>query len=530
MKRALSLILTVVLALSMALATFAEVEMQLNTEGLPINIDVKYNKTAPVMDGTIKAGEYYEMTFADVKQYFNWVRGVNRTETLEDIENYLKNDMKIYMCWNGNDFYLAVQAKAPKTEYNCEFSGNEVYLFRSWALQVAITDVNAENQDRAEVGIAYDPASGGNMIAYTLWGTRKNITLTAGENYATNWDKDAELVTYEIKLDLASVLGGKAQNDSLFRLGFCLCMGDGDISSDNGTKQIQLGDGIAASKQVENLAVIALTGKSASDADVDVDVPVDTQPAEEEQEGFDAADRFDKEGAAALFDITNGSVEAKDMEENGEKFVRLTVTGEDPIIGSKNFTQGLNMDAQGVYVAIKYRSTSEKSNRFAINFLNSVSTTLDRDLDCDLGFGTKNDGEWHTMVFEMSLYDEWSQFISEFYLCPFYSSEDVVGETIDIQWIKYYSLPPEFEDEEYTKVDFGDEGDVSAEETAAPAEDTAADTAEASAQVTEADTTKADKTDDNEGGMSTGLIIGIVAAVVVVAAAVVFIVMKKKKA
>jgi hypothetical protein len=437
--------------------------------------------------------------------------------------------MKVYMTWNGNDFYVALQGKAPKSEYNCEFSGNEVYLFRAWSFQVAITSIEAENQDRAEVGIAYDPASGGNMISYTMWGTRKNIKLKAGENYAADWNKDEEVVTYEMKLDLSSILGGKAQNDSLFRFGFCLNRGDGDIATDDRQRQIELGGGIGSSKQVENLAVIALTGKGASDGDVDVDVPVETAPLEEEQAGFDAADRFDVAGAAELFDITNGSLEAKDMDENGEKFVRLTVTGENPIIGSKQLTQGLNMDAQGVYLAIKYRTASQKSNRFAINFLNSVSTTLDRDLDCDLGFGMKTDGEWHTMVFEMSLYSEWSQFISEFYLCPFFiSDEDVTGETMDIQWIKYYSEPPVFDDEEYENLSFGDDEETDAA-TDAPAEDTAAGT---SATETKADTTKADTTTgtDNEGGFPVGAIIGIVAAVVVVAAAVVIIIMKKKKA
>ena len=529
MKKALSLVLTVVMALSMALTAFGAVEQEFNTEGLEINLDVKYNATAPKMDGKINAGEYYEMTFADYKQYFNLIKGSQHTETLEDVANYLKNDMKVYMTWNGNDFYVALQGKAPKSEYNCEFSGNEVYLFRAWSFQAAITSIEAENQDRAEVGIGFDPASGGNMISYTMWGTRKNIKLKAGENYAADWNKDEEVVTYEMKLDLSSVLGGKAQNDSLFRFGFCLNRGDGDIATDHRQRQIELGGGIGLSKQVENLAVIALTGKGASDGDVDVDVPVETAPQEEEQAGFDAADRFDVAGAAELFDITNGSLEAKDMEENGEKFVRLTVTGENPIIGSKQLTQGLNMDAQGVYLAIKYRTASQKSNRFAINFLNSVSTTLDRDLDCDLGFGMKTDGEWHTMVFEMSLYSEWSQFISEFYLCPFFiSDEDVTGETMDIQWIKYYSEPPVFDDEEYENLSFGDDEETDAA-TEAPAEDTAAGT---SATETKADTTKADATTgtDNEGGFPVGAIIGIVAAVVVVAAAVVIIIMKKKKA
>ena len=535
MKKALSLILTVVMALSMALTAFGVVEIQNNTEGQALDLEVKYIKTAPKMDGKVDSGEYNAMTFADYSQYFNWTKGAQRTETLADVEKYLKNDMKIYMGWNGNDFYIALQAKAPKAEYNCEFSGNELYMFRAWSFQVAITDIEATGTDRAEVGIGFDPASGGKMISYTKWGDRKNMTLTAGENYAANWDKDAELVTYEMKLDLVSVLGGKAQNDSLFRLGFCLNMGDGDIATDDRQKQVELGYGIAVSKQVENLPAIALTGKSASDGDVDVDIPVDTEPQEEEQEGFNAADRFDVEGAAAIFDITNGSLEAKDMDENGEKFVRLTVTGENPIIGSKNLTQGLNMDPenvnpQGVYLAIKYRTASTKSNRFAINFTNPVAPTLNRENDCDLGFGLMNDGEWHTMVFEMPLYDNWTQFISEFYLCPFFiTTEDVVGETIDVQWIKYYSDPPVFEDEEYTKIDFdGAEGGASEEETEAPAEDTEAET---KATETKADTTNAgNENEDDKGGLSVGAIIGIVAAVVVVAAAVVLVVLKKKKA
>ncbi len=535
MKKALSLILTVAMALSMALTAFATVDIQNNTEGQALDLEAKYIKTAPKMDGKINADEYHAMTFADYSKYFNWTKGSQRSETLEDVEKYLKNDMKIYMGWNGNDFYVALQAKAPKAEYNCEFSGNELYMFRAWSFQVAITDIEATGQDRAEVGIGFDPASGGKMISYTKWGTRKNLTLTAGENYAANWDKDAELVTYEMKLDLASILGGKAQNDSLFRLGFCLNMGDGDIATDDRQKQVELGYGIAVSKQVENLPAIALTGKSASDGDVDVDIPVDTEPQEEEQAGFNAADRFDKAGAAAIFNITNGSLEAKDMDENGEKFVRLTVTGENPIIGSKDLTQGLNMDPesvnpQGVYLAIKYRTASQKSNRFAINFTNPIAPTLNRENDCDLGFGLANDGEWHTLVFEMSLYENWTQFITEFYLCPFFiAEEDLTGETFDIQWIKYYSDPPVFEDEEYTKIDLEGNGDETVAETEAPAEDTEAVT-DAETKI-DATTTAGDANkNDDEGGLSVGAIIGIVAAVVVVAAGAVLVVMKKKKA
>ena len=547
MKKILTLIVTAALALSMTFSAFAEVliigdvEVSRNTEERSPNLDASYIKTAPKMDGTIGAGEYNLMTFSKYNEYFNWTRGINLSSTIDDVENYLKNDMKVYMGWNGNDFYLALQATAPKSEYNCAFAGNESYLFRAWSLQVAITDIETDPEgfDRAEIGIGYDPASGGSMISYTKWGTRKNIKLTAGENFAANWDKDAELVTYEIKLDLASVLGKKAENEDLFRLGFCLNMGDGDISSATRTKQIELGYSIAVSKAVKNLATIALVGKGASDGDVDVDIPVDTEPEEEEQTGFDAADRYDYSGAAATFDLTNGSVEAKDMDENGDKFVRFTITGADPIIGSSDITQGLNMDNEGEYVAIRYRTSSEKGNRFAINFLNSLTTGLDRDLDCDIGEGLINDGQWHTMVFDMTGYDDWSQFISKLYLCPFYGAGDTVGETFDIQWIKYYSeTPPVFEDEEYTTPypensvsDETDGGDVttapSEDETGATTDDAATNNADSSAVTTNtADTDK----DDDKGGFPVGGIIGIVAAVVVAIAAVVFFVIKKKKA
>ncbi len=539
MKKILTLITTAALVLSMAISTFAVVEIQNNTEGTSPSLDVSYIKTAPKMDGAISAGEYNLVKFSNYSDYFNWTKGKNLPSSLTDVENYLKNDMKVYMGWNGNDFYLAVQAKAPKSEYNCAFAENKMYMFRGWSLQVAVTDIDAEpeSNDSAEVGIGYDPASGGEMISFS-WGKRKNVKLTAGENFATNWDKDAEVVTYEMKLDLASILGKKAENEDLFRLGFCLNMGDGDISTDDGQKQIELGYSIAVSKAVKNLATIALVGKGSSDGDVDVDIPVDTEPVEEEQGGFDAADRFDFDGAAATFDITNGSVEAKDMtDDNGDKFVRLTVTGADPIIGSSNLTQGLNMDNAGEYLAIKYRTSSEKGNRFAINFLNSTTPELSRDYDCDLGKGLKNDGQWHTMVFDMTGYDDWTQFISKLYLCPFYEAGDTSGETIDIQWIKYYSeIPPVFEDEEYTDIDYTvsdsetNDGDV----TTAPSEDetgsiVATDSTADSTASTAADSTSTDKNDD-KGGLPIGGIIGIVAAAVVAVAAVVFFVIKKKKA
>ena len=59
MKKIFSLILTVVMTLSMATVVFAEAEKEFNTEGTEVNLDVKYNKTAPKMDGKIatKSGD-----------------------------------------------------------------------------------------------------------------------------------------------------------------------------------------------------------------------------------------------------------------------------------------------------------------------------------------------------------------------------------------------------------------------------------------------------------------------------------------
>ena len=366
------------------------------------------------------------------------------------------------------------------------------------------------------------------MISFTKWGNRKNVDLVAGEDFGTNWDKDAERVTYEIRLDLSDILGASPKNNDTFRLGFCLCMGDGDITSDNMQKQIEFGHGIAASKVVDNLAITTLVGNNSGVEDEGDDTTVaDTTPPEEEQEGFNAADRFDKDGAAAIFDITDGSVTATDVtDENGEKFVRLTVNGKNPIIGSNDLTQGLNMDAAGAYIAIKYRTTSEKSNTFAVNFTNSSCPELNREYDYECEFGLGTDGEWHTMVFEMDFNPDWQQFITNFYLCPFTSAEDPTGETIDIQWIKYYSAAPAFDDESFEdkfgdniKVETGDDtiGEVTEdEETNAPATNA----------VTSASTSK---TDDNGGSDNTIVIVVAVVAVVVVVAVVAFIIVKRKK-
>ncbi len=537
MKKIFAIVLTAVLAVSCAVTSFGAIEIQRNVEPETdiIGFDVNYIPSAPVMDGKISEGEYYKVNFGDVDDYFSYMIGANLfevTTTFEDMKKFLEEEVEVYTAWHGNYFYLAVRSHAGKAEYNCSLTGDEVYMFRAWCLQMAITDMEAVGTDRAEIGVGYDPNGG--MLSYTKWGDRKNIDLTAEQDFGTNWDKDAEKVTYELRVNLGTVLGEKPENDATFRMGFCLCMGDGDKTTDDMQKQIEYGFGIACEKIVKNLPILTLAGKPAGveDGDDVTTAPEDDVPAEEEQEGFSAADRFDKAGAAAIFDKTNGSVEAKDMDENGEKFVRLTVTGKDPIIGSSDLTQGLNMDDKGLYVAVKYRTSSQKSNLLAINYTNSLRPTLDRVNDYDPGYGMGNDGQWHTIVFDMSSEANWSQFITEFYLAPFNdTTEDVTGEYVDIQWIKYYSAAPIFEDEVFP--DFiGDKNEPKPVQTEAPADEPSETDAETDvatkAPATSADN-KDDNKDDNKGGVPVWLI-AVIAAAVVAVVAVVVVVIKKKKA
>lgn len=536
MKKIFAIILTALLAVGCAVTPFAAIEFQRNVEPDTdiIGFDVTYIPDAPVMDGKVDEGEYYKVNFgSDVNDYFSYMIGASLyevTTNFDDMKKFLEEEVDVYTAWHGNYFYLAVTSHAGKAEYNCSLLGDEVYMFRAWCLQMAITDMDATGTDRAEIGVGYDPNGG--MLSYTKWGQRKNIELTAEEDFGTSWDKDAELVTYEMRVDLNTVLGEKPQNDDNFRMGFCLCMGDGDKATDDMQKQIEYGYGIACEKIVKNLPILTLTGRPAGTEgdDDDDDVVVPDTPIEEEQEGFSAADRFDKDGAAAIFDKVNDSVKAEDKtDENGDKFVRLTVTGPDPIIGSSDLTQGLNMDADGLYIAIKYRTSCQKSNRLDINYTNSIRPTLDRANDYDPGYGLGNDGEWHTIVFDMSSASDWTQFITELYLCPFNdTTADINGEYIDIQWIKYYSAAPVFDDEVWPEF-IGDENESKPEQTEAPDDE---ETDAATDAATKAPATKApsNNSGDKDGNSNmVWIIVGVVAAVAVVAV-VVIVVIKKKKA
>lgn len=520
MKKIFAIVLTLSMMLSLVLSASAAIfDQQANNS---LGFSVQYMKNSPKMDGEINDGEYYPIDLSDIDKYFNysWGSRINseNKNTLADLKDYAKNKLKVYSCWDGKYFYLGFECNAPADQYICSPSA-DVYLFRAWCMQVSVNEIDTKGVSRNEVGIAYD-ANADTMRA-TAWSGDK-ISLKANTDYAAVWDRDAEVITYEIRIDLAKTIGQAPENDAEFLMAFCLCMGDGVEGDDSGARQIEFNGGICTSKTAKTQGVMKLTG--APDGFKGDEAESDTLAAEDQPYAdiYKYTDDFRIAENAELLNLNDGktSTEYK-VDDNGDCYVRITAGEDNGYVGGNKLTGNTNFDGAKAIV-IRYRTSSEKIEKLGINATNSVISKLDDEYK-DYGlYKLINDGKWHTISFDMTGFDNWTQFNTGLYLYPF-DGEGMTGEAFDIMWIKYYAEDRVFDNGEHTEY-LDDVTDVIIEDETEPDED---------------DETVSDKKNDtttdaqkSQGeGIDTTLILIIVAAVVVVAvvAAVIVITLKKKK-
>ncbi len=535
MKKLTSTLLILLLIASMTFSVFADGDGETRWEqNVTDNVlfDISYTASKPTIDGSVSSGEYTQIDLSDTEKYFNYYYGAQLEKTnpniLNDLKSYTKNDMKAYSAWDADYIYFALQAKAPKSEYVCHPS-MDALVFRYWCLQVSVTDVDAPGQTRTEIGIGVDE-NDPEKYYFASWGTRRELKLEANKDFSIIWDRDNELITYELRIKFQDTLEDAPANGGNLKMCFCLCMSDGNETSAANTRQIQIGRGIAVQKDCKYFPIATLVngpsvvtpGVSETEEDENDDVSDADDPNKDVLFG---RDDFRYEENAAKWNITNDSMSVEHVFDGTDSFVRFTANSDDPYIGGNALVENINID-QAKAFAIRYRTSSDKAKRLGMKFTSTVSPDLEANPMVYPYYQLDTDGEWHTIVFEMDYYPEWSQFATSFYLYPFESAEDVAGETIDIEWIGYYADPFIVFSDNASSVPF--EGvDTTAVAVTTPTQETKP-----------AEETKSDETADVvTDGVATsgkvfsvsGVIIAVIAIPIIAAAVIVAIVIKKRK-
>ncbi len=525
MKRLFALLFAAVITVSSVLTASAATEMEQNAPS-EINFSIQYKDAAAKMDGVVSNDEYYPLNLSST--YYNYYYDSTAPKTqLDDMKAFVKDDMKVYASWNAGYMYFALTAKAPRSDYMCN-PDPIVYLFQHWCLQVAMSDLDVGTNDRTELGIGCNESTG-KMLA-THWGTRTNASLKENEDYAVVWDRESEVVTYELRLKFSENLKTNVTNGSSFRFSFLLGRGNGTGA---GTNQIQLGKGIAFEKEVYLYPIVTLAG---APSDIpDVTEPLVTEAPQDPTDPnigmLDKATDFRLPETMDMLDLKNDSMSAEYMsEDNGDSYVRLTANSDNPYIGGKNLTNNCNLDTVKTF-AIRYRTKSEKAARLGVKLTSGVAPTL---LNNEITFPLYqlvSDGEWHTIIFDMTGVPEWGQFATSFYLHPFDSATEVKGETIDIMWINFYTKPEIWfpDDTHNIYLDGEQAATLGSDTTDAPDEDTTVPENDDKKPGTDPADTDDGYPTETKTPVIVPIIIGVAAAVLVAAAIVVVIVIKKKK-
>lgn len=497
-------------------------------------MDVNFKADAPIIDGVVEEGEYYEIPFEALKDYYNFAIGPKIPGEDARHDTYMKfaeEQIKIYACWDGTYFYFAIVSGAPQDQYTCPADADSPYLFAYWCTQLGFAAPDATGVDRYEIGIGASDEKIGDSYYYS-WGNRHFKDFDSGEDYAAMWDRENETVTYEVKVDIAEVTRQAPEDNCTMRFTYLISQ-TGSINHNYNDRsdlvQISASYGCATEKNAAQFMLAVFKG-----------LPEDFEVSTHEGEETEGENEFGFYGELDCtdpdiideFDILNDMTVNYIAEDNGDMFVRFTATGANPYAGGKKLPEGLD-GGKCPYLAIHYRTSSELAQWIGVNYTSPQITDLDPDYVWDTETPIGNDGQWYTAVLDMSYADGWFEFIQNFcfHFFEFTDSDaDPTGHYVDVAWMKYYTEYPEFEDEYYGQ-DL-DEDSTAEEET----EGEPSDSAESGAQTTEAtDSEKPEETkpqsgdDKKDDDDNTVIWIAVAAGAAVIITVVVVVILRKKK-
>ncbi len=500
--------------------------------------DVPYLHTKPTLDGTISRNEYQD--FELYEDYLSWMapvgtdqNGTTEEEFTEFYDSTQQDFFDAYWGWDGTYLYIAFNIRC-LNGFSCtpEDMGGDIFLFAYNCLQLGIAGVDNTGKGNggfySELGFGVHSETG-DPITFNWSG---NYRPTAGEDFVGSYDQEDQILVYECRVHLQSVLGltdRTVQNGEQVNLAWLLAV-NGQATHTNETWQLAFCHGIGgpySGKFNEYFARVTFVGMPD-----DAEVEISTLPnmSEEDQEyGLVEFIDFSKENVVNSFKTESAIMEY--ITEGEESFGRITAIGNDEtsFVYSSKYPENL-MAYWAPYIVVKYRTTCADAEDLGLLYRNQ--DMADYDLDNVRTEYIGGDGEWHTVVFDMNGDPNWVHIILNFGFVPFPYVDKPAGQTMDIAWIKVYSNDPYdlYMDTEYIPGgSSGDEETTVADEGGEtpddPADTNVADTNAVTEAGTNADTatTEAVGTDApaTEGGCSSAVTLGLGAILLCLGGAVV---------
>ena len=404
--------------------------------------NVPWLQMAPTLDGKIGKGEYlpFEM-YEDYLAYMAVATGNTKERFEEFYEMTRYGFFDAYWGWDGVYLYLAFEVDTVNG-HTCtpEKLGGTAYLYAYNMLQVGIapTDSTGRGQNNKYVELGYGVHSEtGESMAHSWMGPYRP---ESNEDFVGSYDPENNKVIYEVRIHLQTALGLKdtvVENGDQINYAWLLSVNGEETSVDN-YWQVGFCHGIGGQyshKMTQYFACVTFSGKP-DDADIK---PEEIPGVSAEDLEYGLVEFMDMSDDKVVDGFITENCYIEKMTEGEDKFIRITSSGDDPYLWSKNYPRALRADL-GPYAVVKYRTTSEKATE--LGHIYRSARVPEYDIENVYSETLKTDGEWRYVIYDMSYEENWRDWIVNTGLVPFAGEEASAGETIDIAFIKYYERDP----------------------------------------------------------------------------------------
>ena len=394
---------------------------------------VPFNIITPALDGVINPNEYARLE--NLEDYLTFAAttslGADKADAL--YQKVKDGIFDAYWCWDDRYLYLAFDVDCVDG-YNCT-PEQDVLLFTYNCLQVGLADVDAEGKDHSytELGFGYDAVQDRN-ITFTWNGTY----LSKSDDFAGSYNADTQRVTYELRIDLQQALDRDRYPENGDQCNFAFVLEVAGQENTNENAQVMFCHGMAgqySTKRTEYFARITFAGRPDN---VVIDpgiIPPYINPGEIQYELREVMD-FSFSDVFATMIGEGASLEQ--VTEGEDIFMRITALEDGCYVYSTLYPRNLLSDAR--YLVIKYRTSSPEAERCGIIWKTRQNPVYDLEL-CYTDYLYVN-GEWNYLLVDTSGEPNWSDYILNLGIVPFYGAENAAGAALDVAWIKAYNLDP----------------------------------------------------------------------------------------
>ena len=287
--------------------------------------EVPFLHIAPKLDGTIGKNEY--IPFELYEDYLSWLAnsgpdGSTEEEFLTFYENSQGDFVKPYWGWDGTYLYLAFEVNLING-FACtpEAMGGDMYLWAYNCLQVGFAPADATGtNDYIELGYGVHSETN-ESLSFNWFGT---FLPTPDEDFVGYYDKENQVLRYEIRVHLQTVLGladRTVENGDTMNFAWVLST-NGEATDPNEYWHLMFARGISGpgSKDVSKFALVTFAGKPDGLDIKPVEIP--GMSAEDKEymlmEMIDMSD----ESVVKTFEGENAAVDY--VPEDGISFMRIT--------------------------------------------------------------------------------------------------------------------------------------------------------------------------------------------------------------